>query len=230
LLLALWSPKGGSGTSVLSAAIALVLARRGPVRLADLGGDQPAVFGLSPIPTAGLYGWLLQGAGAPTEALDRLTIPVAPGLDLLPTGTVPKNAADVPPESGAALAAALRDGPDTVVDVGPGDGFTEAVVEVSDVSIVVVRNCYLALRRAVHRSLVARAAGAILVEEPGRSFGHGAVGEVLGCPLLARVPVRPSVARVVDAGLLPSRLPGSLASSARQVLDALGLGRTGRAA
>jgi MinD-like ATPase involved in chromosome partitioning or flagellar assembly len=230
LLLALWSPKGGSGTSVLSAAIALVLARRGPVRLADLGGDQPAVFGLSPIPTAGLYGWLLQGAGAPTEALDRLTVPISPGLDLLPFGSVPKNAPDIPPESGAALATALRDGPDTVIDVGTQDGFTEAAVEVSDVSIVVVRNCYLALRRAVHQPLVARAAGAILVEEAGRSFGHGAVGEVLGCPVLARVPVRSAVARVVDAGLLPSRLPPALAAPARQVLDALGLGRTGRAA
>jgi Flp pilus assembly CpaE family ATPase len=40
MLLALWSPKGGSGTSVLAAACALVLARHGAgARLADLGGD-----------------------------------------------------------------------------------------------------------------------------------------------------------------------------------------------
>jgi MinD superfamily P-loop ATPase len=47
VLLALWSPKGGSGTSVLAAACALVLGRRGGARLADLDGDQPALFGLA---------------------------------------------------------------------------------------------------------------------------------------------------------------------------------------
>ncbi|MEY3361227.1 MAG: hypothetical protein RL531_946, partial [Actinomycetota bacterium] len=44
-LLAIWSPKGGSGTSVVAAACSLVLARTAPARLADLAGDQPAVLG-----------------------------------------------------------------------------------------------------------------------------------------------------------------------------------------
>src|SRR6516164_8423946 len=49
MLLALWSPKGGSGTSVLAAAAALVLARgpAGGCQLADLDGDQPAIFGFA---------------------------------------------------------------------------------------------------------------------------------------------------------------------------------------
>jgi hypothetical protein len=230
LLLALWSPKGGSGTSVLAAAISLVLARRGPARLADLDGDQSAIFGLAPEPTAGLGAWLATGPGAPTEALDRLTIRVAPGLDLLPFGGVPRGTPEPRPESGAALVTALRDGPDTVVDVGPHDQVGEAVVEVADVSVIVVRSCYLALRRAVRRPLVAGAAGVVLVEEGGRALGREAVAEVLGCPLLARVPVRPAVARTVDAGLLASRLPPQLAVPAGRVLDALGLGLTGRAA
>lgn len=230
MLLALWSPKGGSGTSVLSAALSLVLARRGPTRLADLDGDQPAILGLVPEPAAGLGAWLASGPEAPTEALDRLAVPVAPGLDLLPFGAVPRGTPEPPPESGAALVTALRDGPDTVIDVGPHDQVGEAVVEVADVSVIVVRSCYLALRRAVRRPLVARAAGVVVVEEGGRALGHEAVAEVLGCPVLARVPVRPSVARVVDAGLLASRLPSHLAAPAGRVLDALGLGLSGRAA
>jgi hypothetical protein len=230
LLLALWSPKGGSGTSVLAAAISLVLARRGPARLADLDGDQPAIFGLAPEPTAGLGAWLAEGPSAPTEALDRLTVPIAPGLHLLPFGGVPRGAPEPPPESGAALVTALRDGPDTVIDVGPHDQIGEAVVEVADLSVIVVRSCYLALRRAVRRPSVARAAGVVLVEEGGRALGREAVAEVLGCPLLARVPVRPAVARTVDAGLLAMRLPSQLAAPAGRVLDALGLGLTGRAA
>jgi hypothetical protein len=230
LLLALWSPKGGSGTSVFAAALSLVLARRGPTRLADLDGDQPAIFGLPPGPVAGLGAWLAEGPCAPTDALDLLTVTVAPGLRLLPFGALPRWAAEPSPEAGAALVTALRDGPDTVVDIGRVDPFGEAVAEVADASLIVVRSCYLALRRAVGQPLVDAAAGAILVEEGGRALDHKSVAEVLGCPVLARVPVRSAVARAVDAGLLADDLPAPLSSAADRVLDALGWGLTRRAA
>ena len=83
-LLALWSPKGGAGTSVVAAACSLVLARSGPTRLADLAGDQPAVLGLGADPVLGLGDWLAVGPEAPGEALDRLVVEVAPGCGLLP--------------------------------------------------------------------------------------------------------------------------------------------------
>ena len=54
-LLTLWSPKGGSGTSVFAAACALVLARGPGARLVDLGGDQPAIFGLGAEPRTGRH-------------------------------------------------------------------------------------------------------------------------------------------------------------------------------
>ena len=230
MLLALWSPKGGSGTSVVAAALSLALAQRGPARLADLDGDQPAIFGLPPGPAAGLGTWLAEGPCAPTDALDLLSVTVAPGLRLLPFGALPRGAAEPTPEAGAALVTALRDGPDTVVDIGLVDRFAEAVIEVADASLIVVRSCYLALRRAVAQPLVDGAAGVVLVEEGGRTLGHEAVSQVLGCPVLARVPVRSVIARTVDAGLLASHLPAPLDSSAERVLDALGLGLTGQAA
>ncbi len=63
MLLTLWSPKGGSGTSVLAAACALVLARRADgARLVDLAGDQPAIFGLPTDPGTGLADWLARRA------------------------------------------------------------------------------------------------------------------------------------------------------------------------
>ena len=70
MLLALWSPKGGSGTSVVAAALALVASGRGETRLADLGGDQPAILGLLPLPShpagaaGGLAAWLSAGPSA----------------------------------------------------------------------------------------------------------------------------------------------------------------------
>ncbi len=72
MLLALWSPKGGSGTSVVAAALALVAAGREETRLADLGGDQPAILSLPQLPadagpSGGLAGWLAAGPSTPTE-------------------------------------------------------------------------------------------------------------------------------------------------------------------
>jgi hypothetical protein len=223
VLLALWSPKGGSGTSVVAAATALVLARRAPARLADLAGDQPAILGLPPEPGDGLSRWLAAGPGAPTEALDDLVLPAAPRLGLLPLGTGPR-CADLSPEAGAALGVALRDGPDTVLDAGLAASMpvAEAAVDVSDASIVVIRGCYLALRQAVRTPLVARARGVVVVEEPARGLGAPEVADILGLPVLARFPFRPSVARAVDAGVLAARLPGPLRAPAVALLDALG--------
>jgi hypothetical protein len=242
VLLALWSPKGGSGTSVLAAACAVVLARGardlgsgGGVRLADLAGDQPAIFGLGADPELGLLDWLGAGPEAPTEALDRILVEATPGLGLLPRGGTARVLAPVAAaEAGAALAVALRDGPvPTLVDCGAADEpATRAVVEVADVAIVVVRGCYLALRRAVRAPALACTAGMVLVEEPGRSLSAHDVSDVLDLPVLTRVPVKFPVARAVDAGVLATRLPDQLARPAAELLQRAGVvtGRRGAAA
>ena len=62
-----------------------------------------------------------------------------------------------------------------------------ALVEVADASVIVVRGCYLALRRAVRIDLTARATGAVFVDEAGRSLGVRDVANVLGVPVLASV-------------------------------------------
>ena len=232
MLLACWSPKGGSGTSVVVAASALSAAREGVVRIADLGGDQPSILGLTDDPPTGLREWLTVGVTAPVDALGRLAVAAGPQLRLLPAGTARIDGVD--PEAGAALAVALRDDvPLTIVDAATADApALDAIVEVADASIVVVRGCYLALRRAVRRPAVARAAGAVLVEEAGRALGAREVSDVLGIPVLATVPVRSSTARAVDAGVLATRLPESLMRPVRTLVDRIdgAGGRAGRAA
>ena len=117
MLICFWSPKGGSGTSVITAAVALVLARQGPARVADLDGDLPAVFGLAADPEQGLRDWLRTGPEAPTDALDRLAVDAGRELSLLPAGVGDVGAASA--EAGAALGVALQsDTRSTVVDVG----------------------------------------------------------------------------------------------------------------
>jgi hypothetical protein len=228
MLLALWSPKGGSGTSVLAAACAVVLARgsAGACRVADLAGDQAAIFGLAGEPELGLTDWLDAGADAPVEALDRMAVAVAPGIELLPTG---ESASVLRPraraEAGAALAVAVRDLEVPVVaDCGTArDPAARAVVEVADAAVVVVRGCYLGLRRAVRSPVLAASGAAVLVDEPGRSLTRREIAEVLGTPVIARVPMRDTVARAVDAGVLPSRLPDVLGRAAMLVTARTGV-------
>jgi hypothetical protein len=95
-------------------------------------------------------------------------------------------------------------------------------VELADVSIVVLRGCYLGLRRAVNAPLTARAAGIAFVDEPGRSLGAAEVRDVLERPVLTRVPVRPAIARAVDAGVVAVRPPEMLLRAASRLLDRVG--------
>ena len=71
--------------------------------------------------------------------------------------------ATTPPESGAALAVALRADPrPTIADVGrlgPAPDALHGLVEVADAHVIVVRGCYLALRRAMRVELTSSAAG-----------------------------------------------------------------------
>ena len=227
MLLSLWSPKGGSGTSVVAAALALVAARRGASRLADLAGDQPAILGLpadaagGPGGAAGLVGWLRAGPLAPSDRLDDLAVLLPGGLAVLPKG--PGAVEGIAAEAGAALAVALRDGYTTVLDAGSGAGpaAAGAVVDTADVALVVIRPCYLALRRAVADPRLAACAGAVVVEEPGRALGTDDVAAVLGVPVVGHVPVRAEIARAVDAGILVDRVPAVLAEAAATVLDRL---------
>ncbi len=224
MLIACWSAKGGSGTTVVSVALATVLARSSPagVLLADLGGDVPAVLGLPETSGPGLGEWLASGDSVPADALSRLEIVGPGGLHVLPTGSLTATSATAatgePSVGGAGraevLAAVLAADPRPVVaDCGclPGPGLPVAAA--ASVSLLVLRPCYLSLRRALNAPL--RPSGVILVSEAGRSLGRREVEEVLGVPVRAVVGVDPAVARAVDAGLLPARMPRGLERALR---------------
>jgi hypothetical protein len=210
---------------VIAAAAALVLAREGPARLADLGGDQPAILGLAADPDQGLRDWLATGPQAPTDALDRLAIDAGRDLSLLPAGG--GDAGLAAPEVGAALGVALQTDPTpTVIDAGVlaagRSPALHALIAVADTNVIVVRGCYLALRRAVRLEATAAATGAVFVDEGGRALGAHDVANVLGIPVLATVSLRASTARAIDAGVLTTRLPDALARPVRQVLRRIG--------
>lgn len=204
-----WSAKGGSGTTVVAAALSLVLARQQPATLVDLAGDVPAALGLPQPAGPGVADWLASPT-ADAAALHRLAVPANDTLQVLPTGTSTPAS-----DRWSRLALALAAHPGTVViDAGTGSPPTE-LLAASTTQLLVTRPCYLALRRAVADGV--QPTGVVLVGEPGRALNARDIERALSAPVVAQVEYDPSVARAVDAGLLAARLPRSLAHALQQI-------------
>ena len=227
MLVACWSVKGGVGTTVIAAALALLMAGKSPAGavIADLAGDVPAVLGKPDPESPGLAGWLAAGDDVPADALRRLEVPGVGGLTMLPRGTGaldPRRAGllasllDLSPRPAVADCGRLADvetGPPGAGAGGGGpaaeaDAVARTVIAHAQRSIMVIRPCYLALRRAARAPV--RPTGIVVVREPGRVLSPDDVERVAGAPVAAVVELDPAVARAVDAGLLAHRLPRSL--------------------
>jgi hypothetical protein len=207
VLISCWSSKGGAGTTVVAASLALLLARRAPegALLADLRGDAAAALGVPEPSSPGIAGWLAAGADVPADALVRLEEQLPDGLALLPRGR-----GDLQPGRADLLAALLAsDGRSVVADCGAEpDGAALAVAAAATRSVLVTRPCFLSLRRALLAPL--RPSEVVLLAEAGRSLSRRDVEDCIGAPVVAEVSVDPAVARAVDAGLLATRLPRGL--------------------
>lgn len=216
-----WSAKGGSGTTVVAVALAVLFGREaenGSV-LVDLEGDCPTVLGVPEPEGPGITDWFAATNAVGVSAIERLEHLAAHKVHLVPRGrrqfTAEQRAADCVNH--------LRSGDrPIVVDVGrvTGSGDTEDLIrrrflEAATQSLLVTRPCFLSLRRAL--ALPFRPTGVILVEEDGRALGRTDVEDVLGVPVVASVAVDAVVARAVDAGLLAARLPAPLGKALRDV-------------
>jgi hypothetical protein len=211
MLVCCWSVKGGTGTTVVSVALALRASRTSPggAVLVDLAGDVPAALGVA-ADGAGVADWLRAGSDVPADGLARVVREVAPGLELLSRGRGPFDPGRA--EVLARLFAA--DGRTVVVDCGlvradaPDVAVSSVLAAGATHSLLVLRPCFLALRRAVEAPL--RPSAVVLVREEGRAIAPSDVESVLGVPVHAEVRVTPQVARAVDAGLLLGSLPSTL--------------------
>jgi hypothetical protein len=219
-----WSPKGGSGTTVVAATIALASPR--PALLIDLAGDLPACLGTADPaadPRAGRSGhdgildWLRSDARP--DRLDDLALTIGDGLRLIRRG-----GPDGPPiddERWQLLADHLaRPDVDTVVDLGTipvGGSAPDPLWRSADRRLMVIRPCYLGLRSASRSPGLVRGGagrpgtdGVIVIEEPNRALGLPDIQRCIGAPIVAAALLDPHVARAVDAGLLLTRRPRTL--------------------
>ncbi len=137
--------KGGVGTSVVAAGLALGTAASGvDCLLVDLGGDQPSILGVPASGGPGVGDWLAAGPDVPVDALAELESPVTDRLSLLHLGD---GAGLVKGERLEVLAAVLAGSSrPVVVDAG----VTAAAGlwwSGRGESLLVLRPCYLGLRR-----------------------------------------------------------------------------------
>lgn len=219
-----WTSKGGSGTSVVAAALAIAASRlpQGAL-LVDLAGDQPAVLGCAEPQGPGVADWLDVGIDAPPDALGRMECDIAPNLRLLPwqsPGTEPARAVSPAEVLEATFAEVLCSDPRTVVvDAGTlgnrASAIATACARAAGQSLLVVRPCYLALRRV--STCGVGPSGVVVVTESWRALTSADVSAVVGSPVVAEIGAHPGVARAVDAGLLVSAVPRRLAPLARLV-------------
>jgi len=221
MLVSCWSAKGGSGTTVVAAALAARLSRRGDEGglLVDASGDLPVLLGLPEPDGPGLTEWLAAGSVVPADALARLEVPVRPGLRLLPRGS----RAFEDPDRVEVLAAVLAgDTREVVIDVGvvtarPGDGPAAEAARVLALSathsLLVTRSCYVSVQRAAR--LPFRPSGIVLVSEPGRSMDRREVEDRIGVAVVGEVAIENQIARAADSGTLGQRVPRSLERALR---------------
>lgn len=225
MVITCYAVKGGSGTTVVAAGLALGADRspEHPIVLVDLAGDLALAFdvphsGPPGMDRPGVGDWL--ASGAPADHLVDLAVEVADGVALVPTGrpTGPH------PDRWHELAAWLADRPgvDVVVDAGllrperPEPGPLE-VLRASTRRVLVTRLCYLAVDRARRSPIVPTAV--VVVEEPGRALRRRDLRRSVGAPVVATVPWDPRIARAVDAGLVRfGRLPRPLLGLGRAIL------------
>ena len=205
--------------------LAAVLARTstGGALLADLSGDAAAVLGVAEPTGPGLAEWLAAGPDVGPGALARLEVDAAAGLRLLawkPAGP------DFRPAAGRAEAlvdALSADERPVVVDCGSGaSGAGLALAAGAETSLLVLRPCYLGLRRALAAPV--RPSGVVLVTDGARALGRRDVEDVLGVPVRAEIAVEDAIARAVDAGLLARRVPRPLERALRPLVGPSGRG------
>lgn len=201
-----YSPKGGQGCTTVAVALALACARS-DVLVIDTAGDVSAVAGLPAPAGPGICDLAASDHPLTSEALARVALHV-PALSMIPAGTTP--AYEITEARWRHLPGAVPPEQAAIVDAATN---AEVAAIAADRRIMVIRACYLALRRAA--AMAVRPDEIVLVADHYRAITERDIEATLAAPVTATVPVTPLVARTIDAGLLTTHLPSVLTRSLR---------------
>ena len=231
--IALWSVKAGSGTTTVVSLLARRLASISGMGalVVDLCGETHTALGVAEPASGGAAEWSASSHGTlGKDALRNAEVAVAAGLSLLPRGRGPfRNTT----RTAAIATLAGEPGRPAIVDAGclyRYDGedarsprnddlaSRRRAVAAADWSLLVTRNCPIALRRATQEPFVPN--GVVLISDSHSPLTVQDVERSVGAPVWLHLNVDPSVARAVDAGLLGTALPAAVSRTMEQAVPA----------
>lgn len=206
----IYSHKGGQGvTTIAAATAALINNRHHHTLLIDTGHDLAAVLGQREPTGPGLTDYLADT----TITLTDITTSISEGLDLIHSGNGPRQ---FDTSTYVLTTGGLDHYDHVIIDAAPD---AHPWVRHANVSVMVTRPCYLALRHA--NGHARRPDHVVVVNEPGRTLNFADIAAVTGRPVTAATCYDPIIARAIDAGILASRLPRSLARDLKPLVDAI---------
>ena len=193
MIIALSSPKHGTGVTTTAAMASLTLATTGPTVLIDLAGDQHAALGLS-------------------DPQGHQAVAVTDHLRLIDASDVSRD------EQARIVTDAAQSGDRVVIDAGDANHPIHDLLPDDTRRMWVLRPCYLALRRAM--ACTRRPDSIIVIREPQRALTTLDIEAALGITVEATIDIDPAIARMVDAGLLAARIPRSAAHTLATIIAA----------
>ena len=232
MLITVFSPKGGSGTTTCSALIAKSFSTKFNTKtvLIDAhNGDLQTVVGVEQKSEYGFVQWA-QAKFPSQKNLDRISNRINENLSYVSFSsivnddfsinldTIEHDAENTLPKK---LVDALSNTENIyVIDVGTkSDEIAKAFIEASDLVFMVIRGCYIGLSRAMAHPFRENIDVVLVVEESGRTITSKQITSTLKLNCVIEVEARRDYARSVDAGVMLFRTPKNMISSIDHFVD-----------
>lgn len=233
-LIAVCGAAGGSGTSVLAAAMARVAARSHPTTLVDateFSGGLDLLLGLEESPGV-RWPELQLGEGTVSAADLRAALPVTgDGIACLSAArTTVADPFHLTPDVLTPVLESLRGAPGVaVIDVPREGACTDAVLDASDHVVLLIpaelRPAAAAARLVARLSAARTTVTGVVRHRYWSGLSTTDIGDITRCTILAELGNLPRLSRTVELGGLPERLPGQLATTALLLLENAGVRR-----
>ncbi|HMS25377.1 MAG TPA: hypothetical protein PKB15_06815 [Acidimicrobiia bacterium] len=235
MLFSVFSPKGGVGTTVSSVLFAKSCAQSVPTLVIDAcEGDLEAVVASDIEPRYCFDDWV-NSAEPTSTSLEKISVPLKHNLDFV-AGSVRD-----PASSGKGVSSSRggendgirrqqiidaltqREG-DCVIDLGNrADDLAQEIIQSSDIVVMVLRQCYLGLWRAMTHTFREHVDVCVVIRESGRSIASNEIARTLGVLTVIEIDARRDFARTIDAGVLihrtPEKLIGPVSSYVNDIKD-----------
>jgi hypothetical protein len=213
VLISVFSPKGGVGTSTIAALFARALSANGSTMLVDgCASDLSVVIGQDEKAQFCFDEWVLSEEPS-TATLERISVDIDRNLRFVEGGS-----SFALPEETQWVIGQLAAIDQVVIDLGTRDDqLTRDIRQASDISVVVLRACYLGLSRAMHKAHDSDVC--VVVKEPGRTITSAQIAEALKVPAVIEIDARRDYAKAIDAGVLMYRTPAAMITPIKNFLS-----------